>query len=107
MAFLCDLAHSFTTNAKQDEMFILILMLYCTSKSCEIQVTKVANKQQFSCQEKKLVALATVLVVISSPVKGFCHGFEQIVEQPKYTSLSRKLKNNSTVLLTIFAFLEH
>ena len=36
VAFLCDLAHSFTTNAKQDKMFILTLMLYCTSKSYKI-----------------------------------------------------------------------
>ena len=38
-------------------MFILTLMLYCPSKSCKIQVAK----------EEKLVALATVLVAISSP----------------------------------------
>ena len=47
MAFLCDLARSFMTNAKQDKMFILTLMLYCTSKSCKIQVAKAATKEQF------------------------------------------------------------
>ena len=46
--FYYDLAHSFAMNAKQDNlMFILTLMLYCTSKSCKIQVAKVATKQQF------------------------------------------------------------
>ena len=45
-------------KARQDKMFILTLMLYCTSKSCKIQVAK----------EKKLVTLATILVAISSPV---------------------------------------
>ena len=47
VAFLCDLAHFFTTNAKQDKMFILTLMLYCTSKSYKIQVAKLATKQKF------------------------------------------------------------
>ena len=47
MAFLCDLANSFTTNAKQDKMFILTLMHYCTSKSHKIQVAKLATKQKF------------------------------------------------------------
>ena len=28
-------------------MFILTLMLYCTSKSCKIQVAKVATKRKF------------------------------------------------------------
>ena len=37
MAFLCDLAHSFTINEKQDKMFILTLILYCSSKSYKIQ----------------------------------------------------------------------
>ena len=70
MAFLCDLAHSFTTNAKQDKMFILTVMLYFTSKSYKIQVTKLATKQKILVtKEKKLVALATILVAISSPAK--------------------------------------
>ena len=47
VTLLCDLAHSFTTNAKQDKMFILTLMLYCTSKSYKIQVAKLATKQKF------------------------------------------------------------
>ena len=47
VAYLCDLAHSFTTNAKHDNMFILTLMLYCTSKSYKIQVAKLATKQKF------------------------------------------------------------
>ena len=47
VTFLCDLAHSFTTNAKQDKTFILTLMLYCTSKSYKIQVAKLATKQKF------------------------------------------------------------
>ena len=47
MNFLCDLANSFMTNAKQDKMFILTLMLYCTSKSYKIQVAKLATKQKF------------------------------------------------------------
>ena len=34
-------------KAGQDKMFILTLMRYCTSKSCKIQVAKVATKQQF------------------------------------------------------------
>ena len=34
-------------KAGQDKVFILTLMLYCTSKSCKIQVAKVATKQQF------------------------------------------------------------
>ena len=59
MAFLCKFG-PFVYNkrkARQDKMFILTLMLYCTSKSCKIQVAKV----------EKLVTLATVLVAISSP----------------------------------------
>ena len=47
VAFLCDLAHSSTRNAKQDKMFILTLMLYSTSKSYQIQVAKLATKQKF------------------------------------------------------------
>ena len=47
MAFLCYLAHSFMMNAKQDKMFVLTLMLYCTSKSYKIQVAKLATKQKF------------------------------------------------------------
>ena len=34
-------------KARQDKMFILTLMLYCTSKSCKIQVAKVATKRKF------------------------------------------------------------
>ena len=34
-------------KARQDKMFILTLMLYCTLKSCKIQVVKVATKQKF------------------------------------------------------------
>ena len=45
-------------KARQDKMFILTLLPYCTSKSRKIQVAK----------EKKLVALVSVLVAISSPV---------------------------------------
>ena len=41
-------------KAGQDKMFILItLMHYCTSKSCEIQVIKVAIKWNFNCQREK------------------------------------------------------
>ena len=47
-------------KARQDKMFILTLLPYCTSKSLKIQVAKV----------KKLVTLATILVAISSPVSG-------------------------------------
>ena len=34
-------------KARQDKMFILTLMLYCTSKSCEIHFAKVATKRKF------------------------------------------------------------
>ena len=76
MAFLCDLASSFTTNVKQDKMFILTLirkvrgnmaflcdlaysfttnvkqdkmfiLTLCTSKSYKIQVAKLATIQKF------------------------------------------------------------
>ena len=33
-------------KARQDEMFILTFMLYCTSTSCKIQVAKVATKRK-------------------------------------------------------------
>ena len=61
-------------KAKQDKIFILTLMLYCTSKSCKIQVAKVATKlytKILVTKEKRLVVLATVLVAISSPAKIF------------------------------------
>ena len=53
--FLCDLAHSFMSNVKQDkiQMFILTLMLYCISKSCKIQVAKVATKRKFQSPKRK------------------------------------------------------
>ena len=35
-------------KARQDKMFILTLTLYCTSKSCKIQVAKVATKRKAS-----------------------------------------------------------
>ena len=49
MAFLLRFGPFFCDERKagQDKMFILTLMLYCTSKSCKIQVAKVATKQQF------------------------------------------------------------
>ena len=49
MAFLLRFGPFFYDERKagQDKMFILTLMLYCTSKSCKIQVAKVATKQQF------------------------------------------------------------
>ena len=34
-------------KARQDKMFVLTLMLYCTSKSCKIQVAKVLTERQF------------------------------------------------------------
>ena len=34
-------------KARQDKMFILTLLPYCTSKSCKIQVAKVASKGKF------------------------------------------------------------
>ena len=40
-------------KARQDKMFILTLMLYCSSKSCKIQVAKVATKRKFSRQREK------------------------------------------------------
>ena len=47
MAFLLRFGPFFHVKRKagQDKMFILTLMLYCTSKSCKIQVAKVATKQ--------------------------------------------------------------
>ena len=47
--FYCD-----ERKARQDKMFILTLMLYCTSKSCKIQVTKVATNNNFSRQGGKV-----------------------------------------------------
>ena len=40
-------------KARQDKMFILTLVLYCTSKSCKIQVAKVATKQKFYSPKRK------------------------------------------------------
>ena len=47
VAFLFDLTHYFTMNAKQDKMFVLTVMLYCTTKSYKTQVAKLATKRQF------------------------------------------------------------
>ena len=56
-------------KARQEKMFTFTLKLHCTSKSCKIQVAKVATKQKLFlvAKEENLVALATVLVAISSP----------------------------------------
>ena len=40
-------------KARQDEMFILTFMLYCTSTSCKIQVAKVATKRKFQSPKRK------------------------------------------------------
>ena len=49
MAFLLRFGPFFYDERKagQDKMFTLTLMFYCASKSCKIQVAKVATKQQF------------------------------------------------------------
>ena len=55
-------------------MFILTLMLYCTSKSCKIQVAKEWRlNDNFRRQGEKVscIHLATALVTISSPVLLF------------------------------------
>ena len=56
-------------KARQEKMFTFTLKLYCTSKSCKIQVAKVATKQKLFlvAKEENLVALATILVAIWSP----------------------------------------
>ena len=53
MASLCDLAHSFMTNPKQDKMFILTLILSCTSKSRKFRSPKWRLNDNFSRQREK------------------------------------------------------
>ena len=73
-------------KARQDKMFILTLMLYCSSKSCKIQVAKVTTKRKLSRQREKARRIGNHLVAISSPVFDHCELITENISK-RFTAL--------------------